>query len=91
MVGVKVTASILNLAKLMIITDMSNIVNLATAVLPPANSRYVYGNQVIFRGATLNDGRTTDIRGFFTARQSFVVELSLSEYWSSYSSSIIHQ
>ena len=64
-------------------TDMSNNVNLATVVLPPAKSRCFHANQAIIRGAALNDGRATDIRGLITARQSFAVELPLSECWSS--------
>jgi hypothetical protein len=67
----------------MMFTDMSNIVNLATTILSPAKSKSVNIIQVISRGAALNDGRATDIRGLITARQSFAVELPLSECWSS--------
>ncbi|MCK4839767.1 MAG: hypothetical protein KAS94_13270, partial [Desulfobulbaceae bacterium] len=74
--------------KLMMFTDMFNIVNLATAVLPPASRRSVHANQVIIRGAAHYGDRATDIRGLITARQSFVVELPLSECWSSDSISL---
>ena len=79
------------MSRFMMFTDMSNIVNLATAILPPASCRSVDANQAIIRGAAHYDGRTTDIRGLITARQSFVVELPLSECWSSDSISLIHQ